>query len=218
MIIPAILEKTPHGFAEKLAKLAALRTKVKAIQVDFADGLFVPNETLSIHDFAEIGDLSKKYLWEAHLMIIKPQNFLHYKEAGFSTIILHYESYESEFQLEDAIDSINKLGMKPGIAISPDTQVSILRYFTDTIKQFTILSVEPGRQGNEFIPASIQRVQTLREMAPNAIIEVDGGVNASNAGALIAAGADQLAVGSALFETENIKQTFQQIESAGSNT
>jgi ribulose-phosphate 3-epimerase len=218
MIIPAILEKTPHGFAEKMSLIQTLKTKVKSIQVDFCDGLFVPSETLSIHDFAEIGDLSKKYSWEAHLMIIKPQNFVHYKEAGFSTIILHYEAYDSETHLEDALDQISKLGMKPAIAMNPETPVSILRYFTDTIKQFTILSVEPGKQGNPFIPGSIERVKTLRNMAPNATIEVDGGINATNAAALLEAGADCLAVGSALFETENIKTNYQTIESAGSHT
>ncbi len=215
MIIPAILEKTSHGFAEKIALLASLKSKVKTIQVDFADGLFVPNETMGIHDFAEIGDLSKKYTWEAHLMVIKPQNFADYKTAGFNTIIVHYESFDSEQQLEDALEAIARLGLKPVIAINPHTSVSVLRYFTDTINQFTILSVEPGRQGNPFLRESIERVKMLREMAPNATIEVDGGINVSNASALLNAGADYLAVGSALFETEHVKQNFEQIESAG---
>ena len=215
MITPAILEKTPHGFAEKLAKLATLKTKVKTIQVDFCDGLFVPNDTMSIHEFALVGELSKKYLWEAHLMLINPQNFADYKTAGFSKIIIHYESFESEQHLEDALDQITKLGLTPGIAINPTTPVSVLRYFTDTIKHFTILSVEPGTQGNPFLRESIDRVKMLREMAPNATIEVDGGINVSNAAALLEAGADNLAVGSALFETENTKENFEQIESAG---
>lgn len=216
MIIPALLEKTPHGFAEKMVKIQTLpKGKVKTIQVDFADGMFVLNETLAIHDFAEIGELSKKYTWEAHLMVIKPQNFEHYKTAGFSTIIVHYEAFDNEVQLEEALETITKLGMKPALAINPETPVSVLRYYTDNINQFTILSVEPGRQGNPFLPESIERIKALRSMAPNAIIEVDGGVNARNAKALLKAGADYLAVGSALFETENIKQNLEQIESAG---
>ncbi len=215
MIIPAILEKTPLKFAEKIAILAPLKTKVKTIQVDFCDGLFVPNETMAIQDFAEIGDLSKKYSWEAHLMVIKPQNFNDYKVAGFTTIIVHYESFDDEQHLEEALDAITKLGLKPAIAINPHTPVSVLRYFTDTIKQFTILSVEPGRQGNPFLYESIDRVKLLREMAPNATIEVDGGINVSNASALLNAGADHLAVGSALFETEAVKQNFEALESTG---
>lgn len=216
MIIPAILEKTPHGFAEKMAKIQTLpRSKVKAIQVDFCDGLFVMNETMSIHDFALVGELSKKYEWEAHLMIIKPQNFADYKAAGFSTIIVHYEAFDNEVYLEEALEAIAKLGLKPAVAINPDTSVSVLRYFADNIKQFTIMSVEPGRQGSPFIEESVERVKQLRSMAPNAIIEVDGGVNAINANLLIEAGADYLAVGSALFETEDIKQNFQSILQSG---
>ncbi|HEX3099991.1 MAG TPA: hypothetical protein VHQ41_03380, partial [Patescibacteria group bacterium] len=156
-----------------------------------------------------------KYKWEAHLMVIKPTNFADYKTAGFDTIILHYEAFDSEDDLETALDEIEKLGLNRGIAINPETPVTVLRYFTDTIKHFTILSVEPGRQGSPFIPTSFARVQALREIAPNATIEVDGGVNAGNAQALIQAGANLLVVGSALFETENIKQNFEQIESAG---
>lgn len=214
MIIPAILEKTPQAFAEKIAKIQTL-PKIKTVQVDFADGKFVENQTLSIHEFADIGHLPKKYTWEAHLMIENPANFEDYKNAGFNTIIVHYEAFSSEIHLEEALEAITKLGLTPAIAINPETAVTILRYFTDTIHQFTIMSVHPGSQGGEFIAETYDRVKELRELAPNATIEVDGGVKAVNAAALIHSGADYLAVGSALFETENIKQNYQNIESAG---
>lgn len=214
MIVPAILEKTPQGFADKIAKIQTL-PKVKTVQVDFADGKFVENETLSIHEFAVIGHLPKKYTWEAHLMVEHPTNFEDYKIAGFNTIIVHYEAFSSELHLEEAVEAIAKLGMTPAIAINPETAVTILRYFTDTITQFTIMSVHPGRQGAEFIPETYDRVKELRLIAPDATIEVDGGVKAVNAGALIHSGADLLAVGSGLFETENTKQNYQNIESAG---
>lgn len=213
MIIPAILEKNALDFAHKLAKIKTIG-KVPRIQVDFCDELFVPTFSVPVEDIGHVPKLDKAE-WEAHIMAIHPQNFAAYKEAGFSTIVVHYESFPEERDLEEALEAIVKLGMKPGIAISPETSVSTVRYFTDTIKFFTILSVEPGKQGNPFLPATFERVKTLREMAPNAIIEVDGGVNTSNAGALIHSGVDYLVVGSALFETENIKQNYEQIESAG---
>ncbi len=216
MIIPAILEKTPQGFAEKITKIQTLKN-IKRIQVDFCDGVFVQNSTIAIQEFALIGSLSKKFEWEAHLMIDHPSNFEHYKNAGFSTIILHYESFDGEVQLEEAIEHIVMLGMKPAVAINPDTPVSVLRYYSDNIQQFTIMSVHPGKQGNPFISEAIDRVRELRDLAPNVTIEVDGGVNAHNAAALIHAGADYLAVGSALFETEDIKQNYQDIESAGTS-
>lgn len=216
MIIPAILEKTPQGFAEKIAKIQTLKG-VKTIQVDFCDGVFVENQTLAIQEFAEIGHLNKKYTWEAHLMIDHPTNFEHYKEAGFNTIIIHYESFGAEHHLEESQNEIVRLGMKVGIAINPETNPSVLRYYTDNVTQFTVMSVHPGKQGNPFIPETFERIQELRKLAPNATIEVDGGVNAHNAAALIHSGADYLAVGSALFETEDIKQNYQDIESAGTS-
>lgn len=216
MIIPAILEKNPHGFGEKITKIQTLKN-IRQIQVDFCDGIFVQNQTMLIQDFGLIGNLPKKYDWEAHLMVNSPGNLQAYKDAGFTTIILHYEAFAGESELEEMLGLISDLGLKPAIAINPDTPVSLLRYFTDNIKQFTIMSVHPGRQGNPFISESIDRVRELREMAPNAIIEVDGGVNAHNIAALINAGADYLVVGSALFETEDIKQNFQDIESAGTS-
>jgi len=215
MIIPAILEKTAEGFAEKIAKIQTLGKAVKRVQVDFCDGVFVENQTLAIQEFAQIGHLAKKYDWEAHLMIDHPTNFNSYKEAGFTTIIIHYESFAGEHHLEEALEQIMKLGLKPAIAINPQTNPSVLRYYTDNIMNFTIMSVNPGKQGNPFIPETFERVSELSKMAPNATIEVDGGVNAHNAAALIHNGADYLAVGSALFETENIKQNYQDIESAG---
>ncbi|HEX3099939.1 MAG TPA: hypothetical protein VHQ41_03115 [Patescibacteria group bacterium] len=215
MIIPAILEKNPLDFAHKLAKIKTI-PKVERIQVDFCDGIFVPTTSVAVEDIGHVPKLDKAE-WEAHLMVDYPKNFAAYKEAGFSTVIIHYESFISESMLEDALDQITNLGMKPGIAIRPETIVSVLRYFTDTINQFTILSVEPGKQGNPFLPESIEKVKALRELAENATIEVDGGVNADNAGTLINSGADFLVVGSALFETENIKQNYQKIVTAGTS-
>ncbi len=213
MIIPAILEKTAQDFTHKLVQIKAIG-KLPRIQVDFCDGLFVNNESVAVEDIGHVPKLDKAE-WEAHLMVIHPKEFISYKEAGFSTVVVHYESFPEEKYLEEALENIRKLGMIPGIAISPETMVSVLRYYTDTIDHFTILSVEPGKQGNPFLESTYTRVQALREIAPNATIEVDGGVNAGNAGALVESGANYLVVGSALFETENIKQNYKDIESAG---
>lgn len=213
MIIPAILERTLADFTHKLVKIKTIG-KLKRIQVDFCDELFVPTHSVLVEDLGHVPKLDIAE-WEAHIMAIHPRNFKAYKEAGFSAVIVHYESFPEERDLEEALEAITKLGMTPGIAISPETTVSVLRYFTDTIKHFTILSVEPGKQGNPFIQATYDRIKALREIAPNATIEVDGGVNADNAAALIQSGADYLVVGSALFETENIKQNYETIKTSG---
>jgi ribulose-phosphate 3-epimerase len=209
-IIPAILEQTREGLEDKIFQVTRI-PGVETIQVDFADGQFVPSQTFPI---AEFDTLNPAFAWEAHLMVKEPGNFLDYQIAGFSRVILHYEAYTKEELLDEAATEITKLGMKPGIAINPETPISVLRYFGDTIKYFVIMSVEPGFQGSAFLDSSVERVAELRKLLPHAIIEVDGGIKANNAQSLILAGADFLIVGSALFETQNPAENYLKIQAA----
>lgn len=194
-IVPAILEETRSGLEDKVFQLTRI-SGVGRLQVDFGDGDFVPHKTLSV---AEIEPLNPAFHWEAHLMVRQPHNFLDYQIAGFQTIVLHYESFLKEELIDEAAGEIKKLGLKPAIAINPETPVSVLRYFGDTIDQFTVLSIHPGFQGHDFLPQSYERVRELKSIMPHATIEVDGGVKAENAAELLNAGADMLVVGSALF-------------------
>lgn len=207
MIIPALLETNPKQFQARLKEVCALKG-VKTVQVDFADGEFVSNKTLAVED---IKLPKSKIQFEAHLMISKPQNFAAYKKVGFDKIILHYESFENETELEDALDEIRKFKMKPALAVSPTTSVSVLRYFSDNILDFTLLAVVPGKQGQEMLPDTLDRLMELRDHAKNGtIIEVDGGVNAGNIAGLIDAGASQCVVGSALINGD-IKENYQEL-------
>ncbi len=208
MIIPAILEKTTQGITQKLEKITELGKKVTRVQIDFCDGVFVPAESLLVTELPELPD---DFEWEAHIMHNRPTNFAEYKSAGFTRIVVHYEAFESEEELEEALHKIAELELIPDLAINPDTTVSVIRYFTDTISNFTIMSVNPGMQGQSFIDETINRVKELREMAPDATIEVDGGINSENAASIIEAGANNLAVGSALFETEDIKANYKKL-------
>lgn len=209
-IVPAILEKTKEAFDNRIFAISRI-LGVETIQVDFCDGQFVPDENLNIKN---IDPLNPAFTWEAHLMMKEPVDFLDYKMVGFKRLIVHYESFGSEQALEEGLDEISKLGLEVALAINPETPVSVLRYFTDTIKYFTLLSVHPGKQGAEFLPESIQRVKELRAMSPHAIIEVDGGVNANNASDLVLAGATVLAVGSGLFATDQLQENYDAIAKA----
>jgi ribulose-phosphate 3-epimerase len=212
IIIPAILESDKERFADKVYAISRL-TGVETIQVDFCDGKFVESHSLPPK---ELDVLNPAYTWEAHVMAENPTEFLEYKMLGFSKIIVHYEAFASETELEEALGAITSLGLSPAIAINPETSVSVLRYFTDTIKYFTLLSVHPGKQGAEFLPESPARLAELRNLAPNAILEVDGGANLQNAGILAKTGADQIAVGSALFVNERLQENFDELTKAAS--
>jgi ribulose-phosphate 3-epimerase len=212
MIIPAILETNAKQFHAKLKEILLLKG-IKAIQVDFADGEFVATKTVSVED---IHFLKGKPLFEAHLMVKNPQDFSVYKKAGFDKIIVHYESFDSETDLETALESIRKLNMIPALAISPQTSVSVLRYYTDNINHFTLLSVIPGKQGQKMLPDTIERLMELRDYTNDSIIEVDGGVDAHNIAKLIDAGATDCVVGSALVQG-NINENYTKLLEAINN-
>lgn len=203
-IVPAILEQTIEGFKNKLALVTKL-PEVERIQVDFADGKFVPNSTVSITD---IDLLNLAYTWEAHLMVEEPVDFLDYQIAGFKVIIVHYEAFKSGAQIAQALEEIRRLGMRAGLAINPATNVNVLKDFFSAADMFLLLGVEPGFQGREFVPETVGRMAKLREFAPHAILEVDGGVKKENIGQLAKAGADLLVVGSALVGEGNIQENY----------
>ncbi len=209
MIIPSILENNPAKFNERFKTISSL-PGVKTLQIDFADGELVATKTVGIEDLK----LPKnKFFYEAHLMIANPTNFADYAKKGFKRIIVHYEAFSSEQELEQALEQIIALKMIPGIAISPSTAVSVLRYFTDTIRYFTLLGVAPGKQGQEMKPDTFDRLRELRDIAEGANIEMDGGVNTANIAELIDAGATECVVGSALLEGD-IQENYQNLLAA----
>ena len=211
MIIPSILENSLAKFNQRFKSISSLKG-VKTLQIDFADGELVATKTLTID---EIQLPKTKFFYEAHLMVTNPKNFVDYAANGFKRIILHYEAFGQEQELEVALDEITKLKMVPAIAISPTTAVSVLRYYTDTIKNFTLLGVAPGKQGQVMMPDTFDRLRELRDLAPNANIEMDGGVNAENIAELIDAGATECVVGHALLEgdiQENYKNLLEALK------
>lgn len=210
MIVPAILEETKEGFLDKVSRVTKL-SGLERVQVDFCDGEFVPNRTVSVHD---IDALNPAFTWEAHLMVREPVDFLDYQIAGFNVIVVHYEAFENTAALEQGIRQIKKLGLKAGLAVNPETPVDALMDFSHAVDQFLVMSVHPGFQSQEFLADSEKRVAALRKLAPRGIIEVDGGVKPSNILQLSAAGANLIAVGSALFETENIQENYDSLVKA----
>ena len=206
-LVPSILETTKEAFQNIYHQETKL-SGVERIQIDFGDGVFVPNKILSVE---EIDALNPAFYWEAHLMIKEPSDFLDYKICGFKTVIIHYEAFNDKAGLLKAIEQIKSQGMEPAICVSPDTEISALKDFTDVIKHFQIMSVYPGYQGTPFVEKTYQRIAELRGILPNAIIEVDGGVSAGNIKQLISAGADLLILGSAITKAPNMAEAWEKL-------
>lgn len=206
-IVPAILEKNKHDFDHIVQAVLKLHG-IERIQVDFADGKFVPNVLISP---TEVDSLNPAFIWEAHLMCQEPMDFLDFQLSGFNKIIIHYEAYSSLENLLRAITIIKSLNIEPAVCIKNDTKIEVLKDLLNIVKHFQLMSIVPGVQGNPFIENTYARIKELRQLAPHAIIQVDGGVNESNIKLLKQAGADLLSVGSALVKSSNITQSYENL-------
>ena len=206
-LVPSILEITKDGFLNIYRKETKL-PGVERIQVDFGDGVFVPNKILPA---SEIDVLNPAFHWEAHLMVSEPQDFLDYQICGFKTIIIHYEAFAQKESILKAIKTIKSQGMEPGLCVSPDTEISVVKDYADDIKHFQIMGVYPGRQGTPFVEKTYDRIAELRKLLPDAIIEVDGGVGIGNIKQLISSGADLLILGSAITKAPNMAEAWEKL-------
>ncbi len=206
IIIPAILESTKEGFEQKLSLISRI-PGVERVQVDFGDGEFITTQLLSA---ADMDVLNPAIIWEAHLMVRNPKDFLDYQLSGFSTIVVHYEAFENLQSLNFTLDEIKKMGFKTGVAINPTTPINILKDVE--ADQYLIMSVVPGKQGQSFITATIARIKELRKLIPNAIIEIDGGVNLSVVKEVSQAGADLIVAGSAIVNEGNPAENYEKLK------
>ncbi|MBP9686791.1 MAG: hypothetical protein KBD66_03250 [Candidatus Doudnabacteria bacterium] len=207
-IVPAILEETKEGFAARAEQFERV-SEAQRIQVDFCDGVFVPGKTISIKD---VDLLNPAVFWEAHIMAQAPADFFEYQLAGFGLIIIHGEAYNSEAQVVAALTAIRGLGMKAGLGVNPETDFGGITQYAHLVDQYTLLTIHPGRQGQTILPESFNRIHQLCALLPDSVIEVDGGVKATNIAAVAAAGADLLVVGSAL--QDDPVRRFQDLQSA----
>nr|AIF06664.1 ribulose-phosphate 3-epimerase (rpe, RPE) [uncultured marine group II/III euryarchaeote KM3_194_G04] len=183
------------GRLRELAELVAPHSGY--LHMDVMDGHFVPNLTMGPDTVAALRGIAPL---DVHLMVTDPLDFIEvFAEAGADIITVHAEANG----IAAAIDAIHARGLKAGVAIRPSTPVSALDPWLDAAELLLPMSVEPGFCGQQFDEGTYDRVRALRTAAPDALIEVDGGVTRENAAALREAGADILVSGSAIFGADN---------------
>ena len=185
------------------------------LHIDVMDGVFVPNISFGFPILSAIRRHTGK-VCDVHLMIVEPQKYIkQFRDAGADVITIHYEAVT---HLDSILHEIKKSGAKAGVAINPATPVAVLKEVIHLIDVVLVMSVNPGFGGQKFIPYATNKVRECKSMITAAgsatLIEVDGGVGLSNAAELIAAGADVLVAGNAVFGTPDPVQTIHQLKNS----
>ena len=169
------------------------------IHIDVMDGHFVPNLTFGPPVIKCIRSWSRK-VFDVHLMINPAQPSLKdYAEAGADIITVHAEA---DPHLDRSLQVIRSLGRKAGVSLNPHTPEAVVEYLLDKCDLILVMSVNPGFGGQSFIESQLEKIRRLRAMIGHRPIdlEVDGGVSPETAKRVIAAGANVLVAGSAVFK------------------
>ena len=178
--------------------------------LDIMDGVFVPNLSYGFPVVEAIASMAKKPL-DVHLMIVHPEKYVkRFAEIGAGMISFHLNATEDP---DAVLAAIRESGAKAGLVINPDIPVESLYPHLKNCDYILLMSVFAGFGGQKFIEDTYQRVRTLKaEIDRQGLvipIEVDGGVSASNAAALVEAGAEMLVAGSAVFKAESPKEVIE---------
>jgi len=174
------------------------------IHVDVMDGHFVPNITMGPIVVRALRPLATatNAVMDVHLMIENADAYLEdFVKAGANVLSVHVEACP---HLHRTVGRIRELGARAGVALNPATSLDTIREILPDVDMVVVMSVNPGFAGQKFIPGSLDKVRRLRrmldEIGSQARVEIDGGVSPANAAEIVAAGADVLVAGSAIFK------------------
>ena len=194
------------------ADFAYLREDIELINIsqadwfhlDIMDGVFVPNISFGIPVIKAIKRYAHKKL-DVHLMIVDPDRYIdNFVDAGADIITVHYEACT---HLHRTVYEIKNSGLKAGVAINPHTNINLLEDVINDLDVVLIMSVNPGFGGQKFIENTYSKIENLKKLIlkkqAGTLIEIDGGVNLSNAAKLIKAGANVLVAGNSIFSSDN---------------
>jgi len=211
-IAPSILSADFGRLAEEVRGIET----ADYVHVDVMDGHFVPNLTIGPLVVGAVRRATRLPL-DVHLMIEDAERWVAaYAHAGADLIGVHVEACP---HLHRTLHQIRELGKKPCVVLNPATPLEAIEWVLADVDQVLIMSVNPGFGGQQFIPSALDKIRALRQMIDRRglriDIEVDGGIKLDNTAEVVAAGADVLVSGSAIFGTADYAATIAAMRAHG---
>lgn len=197
LIAPSLLSADFADLKNEVKRLEEAQADM--IHLDIMDGHFVPNLTFGAGVVRAVRPYTR-LPFDVHLMVKNPDAFLtDFAKAGADIITVHAEACP---HLDKTLAEIRRLGCKAGVSLNPSTSEDVLQYVLDKTDLVLVMCVNPGFGGQKFIPAQLKKIARIRKMIGEhkILLEVDGGINPLTAAEAVAAGADILVAGTAVFE------------------
>ncbi|MFO0594092.1 MAG: ribulose-phosphate 3-epimerase [Myxococcaceae bacterium] len=204
LVAPSILSADFGRLADEVKAIEAAGADL--VHVDVMDGRFVPNITIGPVVVEAVKRATKLPL-DVHLMIVEPEKYIDdFAKAGAATITVHQETCP---HLHRTLQQIRNAGARPSVVLNPSTPLSAIEEVLGEVKQVLLMSVNPGFGGQAFIASTVDKVRRLRAMLDarnlDVDIEVDGGINPDTAKQVVAAGANVLVAGNAVFKAKDYR-------------